>query len=234
MTSKYERTFSVSVPVERAWRAFTDPADLEQWFTTSFDEGDDGRSTAASPGGPVGFEVVEADPRARLRYRQWGATPERGIDVTIVFESDESGTKITMTQSGFGGETIFESDEVHNGMDETLADLVLYLDYGIAVPRHRDMATNASLGAVLRAHAAGPLVGAVNADGFAGDAGLQPGDLLVQLGRAPMFRIADVACFLRLHEVGDDVEVGFVRNGAVHRSHASLGPRDLMSFAHNA
>jgi uncharacterized protein YndB with AHSA1/START domain len=156
MTSKYERTFSVSVPVERAWRAFTDPADLEQWFTTSFDEGDDGRSTAASPGGPVGFEVVEADPRARLRYRQWGATPERGIDVTIVFESDESGTKITMTQSGFGGETIFESDEVHNGMDETLADLVLYLDYGIAVPRHRDMATNASLGAVLRAHAAGP------------------------------------------------------------------------------
>jgi uncharacterized protein YndB with AHSA1/START domain len=234
MTNNYERTFSVSVPVDRAWRAFTDPSDLEAWFTTSWDQDDDGRATAASPGGPVGFELVEVDPRAKLHYRQWGASPERGIDVTIVFESDESGTRITMTQSGFGGETVFESDEVRNGMDETLADLVLYLEYGIAVARHRDLASDATVGAALQQSGAGPVIATVAPGGFAASAGLQSGDLLVQLGRAPMFRIGDVACFLRLHDVGDEVDVAYVRDGALHRSHATLGKRDLMSFAHNA
>ena len=37
MSSDYEKTFSVRVPPERAFRAFTDPNELEQWFTPKFD-----------------------------------------------------------------------------------------------------------------------------------------------------------------------------------------------------
>ena len=37
MSSEYEKTFSVHVPPERAFRAFTDPNELEQWFTPKFD-----------------------------------------------------------------------------------------------------------------------------------------------------------------------------------------------------
>ena len=37
MSSDYEKSFSVRVPPERAFRAFTDPNELEQWFTPKFD-----------------------------------------------------------------------------------------------------------------------------------------------------------------------------------------------------
>ncbi len=37
MSSEYEKTFSVRVPPEQAFRAFTDPNELEQWFTPKFD-----------------------------------------------------------------------------------------------------------------------------------------------------------------------------------------------------
>jgi uncharacterized protein YndB with AHSA1/START domain len=64
MSSDYEKTFSVRVPPERAFRAFTDPNELEQWFTPKFDaDAEDGapgvKADAASTGGDVHFEVTQ-------------------------------------------------------------------------------------------------------------------------------------------------------------------------------
>jgi len=84
--SDYERTFSVRVPPERAFRAFTDPTELEQWFATRFDT-DERSADAETPGGPVSFEVTGVQANERLQYRQWAASPDMGIDVTVVFEA---------------------------------------------------------------------------------------------------------------------------------------------------
>jgi uncharacterized protein YndB with AHSA1/START domain len=231
--SDFERTFEVTAPVERAWSALTEPEELEVWFAGRFETNqDDGTSTAASPGGPVGFSVVEFDLHSRLRYRQWAASPDRGVDVTVVFESIESGTRITMTQSGFGGETILQSESVQRGMDEALADLVAYLEHGSRTPRHRDMNSMATLSLEVRDTRAGTVVVSVTPDGCAERAGLRPGDLLLQLGRAPVFDAGDVIFFVREREPGDGFDVTWVRNGETHRGHAMLDRRDEMVFAH--
>jgi uncharacterized protein YndB with AHSA1/START domain len=227
----FERTFSVSVPVERAWRAFTDPAELEVWLAHRFDADDDQHAVAETPGGPLGFEVTEFVENERLGYRQWAAAPDTGIDVTVVFEAVDTGTRITMTQAGFGAGSILESDEVHRGMDESLSDLVLYLEHGVRYARHRDVTRRCTLGATVS-----EIPGAVRIDdlepgAFAAAAGLQAGDLLLQLGHAPVFDVSDVAFFLRDHDEGEETDVVFARDGEVQRGHGRLAPVGALTFA---
>jgi uncharacterized protein YndB with AHSA1/START domain len=229
--TEYERTFSVGVPVERAWNAFTEPSELEAWFTTKWTPTDDD-AEAQSPGGPVGFALLEHETHAKLRYRQWAASPDSGIEVTVVFEALDGGTRITMTQAGFGGETILESDGVRRGMDEALADLVAYLEFGSPLPRHRDLNSECWLGANFNETRAGAVVRDVTDGGAAAGAGLQPGDLLLQLGRGAVFGMGDIAFFLRTHDVGDDVTATWVRAGAVQHGSGTLTARDVLMFAH--
>jgi uncharacterized protein YndB with AHSA1/START domain len=228
----FERTFSLSVPVERAWRAFTDPEELEVWFTQRFDGDQDEQTWAAeSPGGRVGFAVTELVENERLGYRQWAADPETGIDVTVVFESVEGGTRITMTQAGFGSGSILESDAVRRGMDETLADLVLYLEHGVRFARHRDVTARCSLGATFVEVPGAVAVDQVTPGSFAAAAGLRAGDLLLQLGHSSVFDLSDVAFFLRDHAEGDEVSVVFARDAEVQRSAGRLAPKDAPRFA---
>lgn len=239
MSGDYERTFSVRVPPERAFRAFTDPNELEQWFTPKFDadaeEGAPGvQAQAESPGGDVHFEVTQIKGDELLCYRQWAADPETGIDVTVVFEPVEGGTKITVTHAGFGGDSILKTDSVRNGMFENYADLILYLDHGVSYPRHRDIHSDAWLGALFRDAGAGAEVSEVEAGGFADEIGLQSGDILLQLGAGAVFGNREVMFFVREHEVGDEVEAVWAHDGSVHRGKGQLTQRDLEVFAHNA
>jgi len=239
MSSDYEKTFSVRVPPERAFRAFTDPSELEQWFTPKFDsdaeEGAPGvQAQAESPGGDVHFEVTQIKGDELLCYRQWAADPETGIDVTVVFEPVEGGTRITVTHAGFGGDSILKSDSVRNGMFENYADLILYLDHGVSYPRHRDIHSDAWLGALFRDAGAGAEVSEVEADGFADQIGLHSGDILLQLGAGAVFGNREVMFFVREHDVGDEVEAVWAHDGSVHRGTGQLTQRDLEAFVHNA
>jgi len=224
MSDSYERTFSVAVPVERAWRAFTDPEELEIWFVRSLDTDGD-TAEAETPGGPVGFEVTDVQRHQRLSYRQWAASPDVGIEVTVTFEEVLGGTRITMTHAGFGGESILQSDEVRGGADEALADLALYLNHGVRFPRHRDLTSTVWLGARMNRLPAGVELVEVETDGFAHDAGLESGDVLLQLGRAPVFTVQDVAFFLREHDPGDEVDAVWAHDGDLRRGRGRLSAR---------
>jgi uncharacterized protein YndB with AHSA1/START domain len=234
MSDKFERTFSVAVPVERAWRAFTDPEELEVWLTHSFDTSDDGRFEAATPGGQIGFAVTDMQPNERLSYRQWAASPDTGVEVTVTFEEELGGTRITMTQAGFGGDSILRSDEVRGGMEETLADLALYLNHGVRFPRHRDLSSTVWLGATMHRLPAGVELVDVESDGFAAEAGIEPGDIVLQLGRAPVFTVHDVAFFLREHDPGDEVDAVWAHDGELRRGRGRLRERDAQLFAARA
>jgi uncharacterized protein YndB with AHSA1/START domain len=235
MSSEYERTFSVSVPVDRAWRAFTEPEELEAWLSHGFEiDAEERAAVGNGPGGPTHFEIVEVREHSTLQYRQWAASPDAGIDVTVVFESLDNGTRITMTQAGFGGESFLTSDDVHHGMDESLADLVMYLEHGVRLPRHRDLASTASMGVDLRQRFEGVAVGKVHPGGFGDAIGLESGDILFQLGRAAVFAIGDVGFFMREHDAGDEVEITWLRGGEMLHGKERLTPRDTLTFAHRA
>ncbi|HYV60150.1 MAG TPA: SRPBCC domain-containing protein [Acidimicrobiia bacterium] len=239
MSNEYEKTFSVHVPPERAFRAFTDPDELEQWFTPKFEadaeEGAPGvKADAASPGGDVHFEVTQIKDDELLCYRQWAADPNTGIDVTVVFEPVEGGTRITVTHAGFGGDSILKSDSVRNGMFENYADLMLYLDHGVSFPRHRDIHSDAWLGAMFLDAGPGAEVADVEPGGWADQLGLQPGDILLQLGEGAVFGNREIIFFLREHSVGDIVSAVWAHGGEVHRGTGKLTQRDLLAFAHHA
>jgi uncharacterized protein YndB with AHSA1/START domain len=239
MTTEYEKTFSVHVPPERAFRAFTDPNELEQWFTPKFDaDADEGapgvKADAASPGGDVHFEVTQIKDDELLCYRQWAADPSTGIDVTVVFEPVEGGTRITVTHAGFGGDSILKSDSVRNGMFENYADLMLYLDRGVSFPRHRDIHSDAWLGAMFLDSGPGAEVAEVEPGGFADQVGLRPGDILLQLGAGAVFGNREVMFFVREHSAGDHVEALWAHDGRVLRGTGRLTERDELIFAHHA
>jgi uncharacterized protein YndB with AHSA1/START domain len=228
----YERVFSVSVPVSRAWHAFTDPAELEIWLADRFDaDTHEQRAVANGPGGPVGYAVTEFVENERLGYRQWAASPDTGIDVTVVFEAIEGGTRITMTQAGFGSGSIFESDAVRNGMDEALADFVLYLEHGVRFARHRDVPGRSSLGATFTKVPGAVQVVDVAVGEFADQAGLEAGDLLLQLGSAPIFDMSDVALVHKVHEAGEEVTAVFARGEEVCHGSGRLSPAVFGVFA---
>lgn len=223
MSGTFERTFTVSVPPARAFRAFTDPDEIEVWFAERFDAGGtEGTSTADSVGGHMHFEPTDVVPGERLEYKQWAESPDSGIVTTVVFEAVEHGTRITFTQAGFGGPNRFLEEPTHRGMHETLDDLILWLDHGIAFPRHRDLCARASLGAELARVPGGLGVTEVAVDSFAERAGLRPGDVLLQLGHGAVFDHHDIAFFLRDHDADDDVDVVFARGTEVRRNHARL------------
>jgi len=224
MSATFERTFTVSVPPARAWRAFTEPEELEVWFAERFEAGGtDATSDSLGVGGPMHFQPTEVVPSERLSYRQWAETPDAGIDVTVVFEATEHGTRITFTQAGFGGPTRFTTEHVNRGMYETLEDLVLWLEHGIAFPRHRNVRARSGIGADFARVPGGLGVTTVERDSFAERVGMEPGDVILQLGHGPIFDHADVNFFSRDHEEGDEVDVVFARAGEVRRGRGHLG-----------
>ncbi|MGQ0803518.1 MAG: PDZ domain-containing protein [Actinomycetota bacterium] len=117
-------------------------------------------------------------------------------------------------------------------MDEALADLALYLNHGVRFARHRDLPADCEIGADLHQTVAGVEIGDMTDGGFCNRAGLRAGDVLLQLGEAPVFRVGDVQFFLRSHREGEEVDVTWGRDGEVQRGRGRLGARDELLFAH--
>jgi uncharacterized protein YndB with AHSA1/START domain len=227
MGGSFERTFTVAVPVERAWRAMTDPKELNKWYFP-LEVREDGSTSTAILGEERSSEVVEFEPLKMFHTRTtltgseaWGiqaATRE----MTVVFESIESGTRITITNSGFGdGEDL---TGVMRGQDETISDLILYLETGVAFPRHHH-GEKSWIGFAGREVPAGLEVTSVQPDTFADRLGMKAGDLLVELGGASVFSFAEVQFFTKEHSAGEQATAGWIRDGELLRGSAKLGLR---------
>jgi uncharacterized protein YndB with AHSA1/START domain len=109
--------FEINCPVERAYRAFTNKQDLQEWMADHYevDARKGGRYKMGS--GADGFvnsgEFLEAIPNQLLVYT-WNIqrfdekgnaiqrpTPHEPLKVTVRFEKTEKGTKIKLTHEGF-------------------------------------------------------------------------------------------------------------------------------------
>jgi uncharacterized protein YndB with AHSA1/START domain len=227
MGKSFEKTFVVSVPVERAWKAMTDPEELNKWYFP-FRVNEDGSVQTEILGEERATEVVAVEPGKMFHTRTklsgseaWGASPG-SRDMIVVFEETESGTRITITNSGFGD--LDDLSGTMRGQEETIADLVLYLETGVAFPRHHhnERSWIGFSGVELRS---GLEVRSVQPGTFAATLDLQPGDLLVELGGASVFGFAEVQFFTKEHAPGEEASAAWIRNGTLMRGSALLGPR---------
>jgi uncharacterized protein YndB with AHSA1/START domain len=104
-----ERSIWIATPRERVWRAITDPAQLEQWFSP----GTPWRLSALEVGGRLfvpnqetGAElytqVIELlDPPHRLVLRSAPEPPETQHVTVYALEEEKGGTRLTITHSGY-------------------------------------------------------------------------------------------------------------------------------------
>ena len=147
-------------------------------------------------------------------------------DQSVVDERLEpvsGGTRVTVLHTNPSGWSPHELEGIALGWDESLADLALLVEHDIRLTRH--LAYRSSLGAAIRNAPAGVEIVAVTAGTFAAELGLRPGDLLVQLGEAPVFDRSDLALITREHEAGTRLEAVFVRNKRLFRQAGALSPR---------
>jgi uncharacterized protein YndB with AHSA1/START domain len=234
MSGTYERTFSVSVPIDRVWKVCTDPDELKQWFFAPLGV-DDGEAHFDLFGTDVAWQILEFDPPNRLSYRQApGPRPQwpGPIESCMTFEVEGDGTRISITHSGFGdGEawaTALES--ISRGADESIADLILYLETGVGFARHTmERSYHGIRGREVRT---GLVVTDVDPGTFGDELGLQPGDLLVEVGGAPVFGYRELWTVARVSEPGTSAEAAWVRDGALRRARATLGRRPMPEMAH--
>lgn len=211
MTSKWERTFFVAVPVERAWAAFTDPE--ERRALSNAGMGPDGvvdRQRAERP--YDGVRVVETERHRRLNWVQERGDLPESCEFTVVFESQDNGTRIMVTRAGFGeGEDASVFSEANAlGWERGFMDVIAYLQTGRVVGRHREYARS-STGLVYIETDAGLEVLRAAPGSFGESAGLARGDLLLRMAGVGLYQRSDLWALQDLLAAGTEVEVQFAR-----------------------
>jgi uncharacterized protein YndB with AHSA1/START domain len=213
---EYERTLEFSLPAARAWSLFTDPVETRAWLLP-FEETADGEHVATVEGQPpVSMNVERFDPPKLLRVKMSGGNMPGYVETTTTFEETRIGTKVTLTHSGFGDATAWEifGGSFSAGWNEAITDLMLYVHSGVKSPRHIDD-RRASIAAWPVRRNWGIELAEVFPGGFADQAGMKAGDILVKLDRMGVYQIADVWAFTRVRSAGEEATVEYIRRGEV-------------------
>ena len=218
-----EHTFVVAVPVERAWSAFTDSHERSQWEAPEYeiDPQPGGKLHWRIPPWPtVDGEVVEVDQNRRLVMTEGEGVIDGATRITVTFESVDDGTRITVVQAGFGDGARWQDqlEGHHYGWERAIRDLVLYLETGLTSRRFFST-WQSDLGMCTIETVPGVRVTDVTPDGFAAEAGVAVGDLLLYFDGEPIFQRTDLWPFQRTRKPGERVEVDYARNG--NRGHGS-------------
>jgi uncharacterized protein YndB with AHSA1/START domain len=231
MGATYERTFTIAVPVGKVWAAFTERQGREAWMSPpGRDPIENPEEEYPAPGfGKPQLTVGEVKPEERLSWSQLATMPSGSsawIDTTVTFEALETGTRLTITRSGFGDSDEWEmfARSTGQGWDDSLIDLVAYLETGVNVSRH--FSFRSSIGAVMRETLGGIRIVLAVPGGFAAEAGLTEGDLLVSIGGAGVYRRADVWFLQREHGPGEELDATYVRNGELCLGKGRLSERN--------
>jgi hypothetical protein len=173
----FETAFVVEMAPKEVWNAITRCADADPAA-----EG----AKYVLPGWPsfppvdrpgARCSLIERQPERLLRVRK-DDMPCAGTEIAIRLEQADTGTRVTVVQSGFGDFLdIAGRDTVFTHGMQIANDFRLYLERGLLVPGTRW----ASIGANFVMAGPGVAVRDVAPDSLAARAGLQPDDLLLTL-----------------------------------------------------
>jgi membrane-associated protease RseP (regulator of RpoE activity) len=198
--------------VARAWEAFADPHEREAWMGIAPPDAFEPGETKIGPG----------ELHRRLTWSQTQSGLDGWYDTTVTFEAAGTGTRITIVRSGFGDSEDWRhyAESTAGGWDEMIADLALYLETGVRGSRHYPF--RAGLGVTSMPTPAGVRITHVVPGGFAAQAGMLAGDLLLRLNGSPVVNQSQVGFFVREHHAGEDAEVEYARGGEVLRGRGRL------------
>lgn len=210
---KWERTFELSAPPMRVWDAFTGDEDAE--FTVFR------RKDAYLSRGAVRIEVGEEVPGTLLEWSE--IEGENRWEMSATFTETETGTSVTIVRSGFG-----ESDDwLHHGAGRWLgwqcvmADLEVFYRTGKVLGRFYATPFMA-VGVHGFEDGGGLRVRGVVPDSFAAQAGIEEGDIIVSLGGAPVYGLAELWSLPRV--LHGDTEVTYLRGADILTRRGVLTP----------
>ena len=210
MKDDFEATFVVDLAPKQVWETLTKLA-LEQGADG------DGDVHYVLPGFPS-FEslprpgasctLVEMQAERLLRVKK-DHHPCAGTEIVVRLEQADTGTRITVVQSGFGPFLDFAGrDTVFGHGQQIVNDFRLYLERGLTVP---GMVWGVGLGARTDQAPVGLEVVSIDAGGFAESAGICPGDLLLTLRGIRLHDLQQLWTILALTEPGSSAQVSWAR-----------------------
>lgn len=122
---------SISVPVERAYAAWEDPAQVATWFTTRAEQDVRLGGRYSNADGDSG-EYLEVVPRERLRFtwEQPKAAPGSNVTVEFLPEAEDIVT-VRITHNGLTADDVAG---LQDGWDWALDSLKSFLETGTAIP----------------------------------------------------------------------------------------------------
>jgi hypothetical protein len=211
----WTKTFSLAFPPAAVWDAY-----LAMEETGASPEV--GASFTLNDAAGSVIDITDVEPGARLAWTETKADAK--AEMTVVFEADGGGTRLTVTRYGFGEGLDFDVlRESHClGWTEGIADLALLLRTGVSMRRH--LQDRSATGVVWVETPHGIEVGRVGDDSLGADAGLRPGDVLLSIDGAAVYGRSDLWFLARLYVPGREVEVAYVRDGEVRTSTGRLRP----------
>jgi hypothetical protein len=205
----FEATFVLAIDRDTAWKRLTERSV----------ERDDAKEHYWLPGFDSAVSVTEAEPGTCLRVTK-DDEPCAGTDIVVTLESSDTGTRITVVQSGFGDWLSDHYDMMAVGWRHIVADLQTYLATGVHAQRH--LRPWGELGATVAPGPGGLQIGRVRDGSLADRLGLRAGDLLVALAGAPVATHDDLVTVLRVvGTLPGEVTVEWVRDGTRYEAHAT-------------
>lgn len=225
---RVEHSFVVAASVERAWQAFADGTERSCWEAPEYaiDPRPGGKLRwRIPPWDPVDGEVLEVEPHRRLVATEGEGIVGGTTVVAVTFESVAGGTRITVVQSGFGTGAAWRHQlEGHRqGWLRALRDLALYLETGVVAERFFSR-WQCDLGMYLAETFPGLRVSEVRPGGWAEEAGIQAGDLVLYVDGLPVYERTDLWPFHTTRRPGDRLSVEVARDGARLRGEAPVRP----------
>ncbi len=211
----WRKTFALAFPPERVWEA---------WFAHEGADGPPAEGSSFSLPDAAGT-VVDVTAVEPARRYEWTETAGDGrCEMAVAFEAEETGTKLTVTRYGFGEGPEFDVFRTSHelGWTEHVADLALFLHTGVSQQRH--LADRCATGVVFAATGAGLEVVRVAGDSLGADAGLRPGDVLLDVDGAAVYSRSDLWLLTRLYEPGREITLAFARDGGTHSARGRLRP----------
>ncbi|MBS05364.1 MAG: hypothetical protein CMQ24_22060 [Gammaproteobacteria bacterium] len=208
----FRRSFVVDLDASDVWSAIARPA-------TDTDDA----LAFHLPGFEANCTGFEVDVSRLLRVRK-AEEPCKGTEIVVQLEATDTGTRVTVTQSGFGpwlADLIEPFTQVWHGI---VADLKLYIETGVSIRTHLfdEKPPRVALGCATMDAISGVQVTSVEADGYAVAVGIEVGDLLVALNGSRALFGLQLTEMLRLCEPGQTLEATWVRGRKRRRGSGSL------------
>ena len=219
MEDGFEATFVVDLVIDEVWEAITSPAphvgaeaEPMRYLIAGFPAfgADHAPGTLATE--------LEVDPGRLLRVHK-DEEPCAGTEIAIVLENAETGTRVTVVQSGFGPwlKSVRDTFEAH--WRQIVHDLRLFIERGIRVA---GTAWGADLGAMSKQQPLGLEITTVTPGAYAERLGMRTGDLLLTLRNIRVHDSQQLWTILALSTSGDETEASWARGSDVLSGSAIL------------